>query len=367
MLTAGVNTPLLRIPYCTLMKITNALIQKFLANQCTAAEADAVSRHLKQYPDLAATYLRSSWEAADATGDLPDGYAASMLQEINAQIAKRRRIVKFRWAAAAASLLIGTTAVWFFMPTAKTPATFMAARTEKKNEAAATWKVQTNNARKNYRLKLEDGTVVKLAPHAVIRYQEPFGQQDQRNIYMEGEADFDVAPNKSKPFTVHTKLFSTTALGTAFKVTEKATSCQVRLFHGKVLIKSLRQRLKGWKKDIVLLPGQEMKYSVSAGSFTIEPFQAAPRQQTDTTIDNIPYQDENSLVFDNTPLPVVMKSLTDRYHTTIFYDEEQLKGKYFSGEVLKGDSLSVLLSVIANMNSLSVTKKEDVYIITQSK
>ena len=73
------------------------------------------------------------------------------------------------------------------------------------------------------------------------------------------------------------------------------------------------------------------------------------------------------MVFDNTPLPDVMKILITKYHAPISYDEEQLKGKYFSGEVLKGDSLSVLLNVIANMNGLQVTQKEDVYIITQSK
>ncbi|WP_276483051.1 FecR family protein [Paraflavitalea pollutisoli] len=349
------------------MKITNALIQKFLDNQCTPTEAEAVSRHLKQYPDLAATYLRSSWGAAEGANELPAGYKAAMMQEIQVQIARHRRVVRFRWAAAAASLLIGTAAVWLFMPSAKTPAAALAERTEKKPVATASWKVQTNTAAKAYRFKLEDGTLVKLAPHAVVRYQEPFGRENKRTIYMEGEADFDVAPDKARPFTVHTKWFATTALGTAFKVSEKATSCQVRLFHGKVLIKSLVKSLKGWKKDVVLLPGHEMKYSVSAGTVTVEPFQVAPNRPTSTAVDQVPYQDENTLVFDNTPLPVVMKSLTDRYHTTIFYDEEQLKGKYFSGEVLKGDSLSVLLSVIANMNGLSVTKKEDIYIITQSK
>lgn len=349
------------------MKISNALIQKFLDNQCTAAEAAAVSRHLQHYPDLLGMYLRSSWDAADGERELPAGYAAEMLNEINAQIGKRRRVIRFRWAAAAASLLIGTTAVWFFRPEAKTAAQTLSATTDKQPTATVSWKVQSNTAAKAKNFTLADGTLVKLAPKAVIRYQEPFEQQDQRNIYMEGEADFDVAPNKKKPFTVHTKLFSTTALGTSFRVSEKATGCNIRLFHGKVLIRSLLKQLKGWKQDIILTPGNEMKYNQVEGAVSVRSFRVAPKQPIHTDTIAFSYRDEDVLVFDNTPLPQVMKALADRFHTTISYDEEQLKGKYFSGEVLKADSLSVLLQVIANMNGLLVTKKDDSYIITQSK
>lgn len=366
MLTAGVNPLELRIPYSTHMKITHTLIQKFLENQCTAAEAAAVARHLKKHPQLRTMYLKSSWDAADKENSVPAGYAAEMREAINAQIAKHTRIIRFRWLAVAASLLIGATAVWLFMPQAKTPGQALA-KTERQPAAPANWKEQANTSAKTLSLKLEDGSVVKLSPKAVIKYQQPFGQQSQRNIYMEGEADFDVAPNKTKPFIVHTKLFSTVALGTSFRVSETGMACHVKLFHGKVLIKSRMATLKGWKQDIILLPGNEMKYNLAAGAFTVNQFNAVPKQHSQPRNNQYSNKDEGSMVFDNTPLPDVMKTLTTTFHSTIFYDEEQLKGKYFSGEVLKGDSLSVLLKVIANMNGLQVTKKEDVYIITQSK
>jgi len=62
-----------------------------------------------------------------------------------------------------------------------------------------------------------------------------------------------------------------------------------------------------------------------------------------------------------------MKTLTTKYHSPIFYDEEQLKGKYFSGEVLKGELLSVYAECNCKHEWFHVTKKEDAYIITQSK
>ncbi|MFT3823941.1 MAG: FecR family protein [Chitinophagaceae bacterium] len=301
-------------------------------------------------------YLKSSWDAAGKENGVPADYAEEMREAINAQIEKNTRVIRFRWLTAAASLLIVATTVWLFTRETKT-----ATRTLAKTEEQPTWKVQANTSAKTYSIKLEDGSVVKLAPKAIIKYLQPFGQQNPRNIYMEGEADFDVAHNKTSPFTVHTKLFSTIALGTSFRVSETATACRVKLFHGKVLIKSLAGALKGWKQDIILLPGNEMKYSLKEGTVAVNQFNAAPKKLQPGN------NDEGTLVFDNTPLPDVIKTLTTKYHSPIYYDKELLKGKYFSGEVLKGDSLSVLLNVIANMNGLLITKKEDGYIITQSK
>ncbi len=348
------------------MKITHTLIQKFLENQCTAAEAEAMARYLKKHPELMTIYLRSSWDAADKENSVPEGYAEEMREAINTQIEKHARVIRFRWLAAAASLLIAATTVWLFTPGAKNTAQILA-KAEGDSAAATGWKMQTNASAKVHIIKLQDGSVVKLAPKAVIKYQEPFGQQGQRNIYMEGEADFDVAHNKAKPFTVHSKLFSTTALGTSFRVSETATSCNIKLFHGKVLIKSLKGSLKGWKQDIILLPGNEMVYGLEKGIVAVNQFNALPKQHSLPRNNENSTKDEGTLVFDNTPLPEVMKILTTKYQSPIFYDEEQLKGKYFSGEVLKGDSLSVLLNVIANMSGLHITKKDNGYIITQSK
>lgn len=348
------------------MKITQTLIQKFLENQCTAAEAAAVARHLQKHPELMTAYLKSSWDAADKENRVPAGYAEEMREAINAQIEKHARVIRFRWLAVAASLLIIATAAWLLAPEKKNPAQTLV-KVEKQPVAPAAWKTQANTFAKAYAIKLEDGSVVKLAPKAVIRYQEPFGQQGQRSIYLEGEADFDVAHNKTRPFIVYTKLFSTIALGTSFRVSETAMACNVKLFHGKVQIKSLVQTLKGWKQDIILLPGNEMKYSLEKGTVSVNQFNAVPKPNSQPPNNIYSIKDEGAMVFDNTPLSDVMKTLTTKYQSPIFYDEELLKGKYFSGEVLKGDSLSVLLNVIANMNGLQVTQKDNGYIITQSK
>lgn len=368
MLPAGVKRPALRIHYrdrCTYMKITDALIRKFLENRCNDAEASAVARYLKKHPELMAMYLRSSWDDAGRENALPPGYAEEMLDMINAQIGKRTHIVRLRWFAAAASLLILLGAVWLYTAETRTVEQTLSTVVRQDTDSAG-WKQHINTSGKVYSIKLQDGSVVKLAPKAMIKYREPF-EEGKRNIYMEGTADFDVAQDKARPFTVRTKLFSTTVLGTSFRVSENAAGCNIRLFTGKVLIKALTDTLKGWKQDIVLLPGNQMKYNPAKATVSIERFNAMPALHPQSQNDVDANKDQDKIVFDNTPLPDVMKALIKKYHSPIEYDEDLLTGKYFSGEVLKGDSLSVLLKVIATMNGLQVAQKGNGYMISKSE
>ncbi|MBO9632431.1 MAG: FecR family protein [Chitinophagaceae bacterium] len=348
------------------MKITHTLIQKFFDNRCTPAEAEAVARRLKQHPELMSVYLKASWEAVENENNIPAGYKEEMREEIEAHIKRHSRVIRFRWMAAAASVLIAALALWLFIPAAKTTTGNTLAKIEKQPDTTANWKQHANTTGKAFHLKLQDGSLVKLAPKAIIKYLEPFGLQGQRNIYMQGEAEFDVATHKTKPFTVHTKLFSTTALGTSFRVSETPLSCNVKLFQGKVLIRSQVEKLKGWKQDIMLLPGNEMRYSLEQG-VSVNQFNPVQKQNPIMPENGNSIKEEQPIVFDNTPLLEVMKKLHAKYHSSIFYDEDELKGKFFSGEVLKSDSLSVLLKVISNMNGLQVTQKDNGYIITASK
>ena len=347
----------------TRMRITNTLIKKFLENRCNADEAAAIARYLQQHPELMAIYSRAMWDAAGDETNVPAGYTEEMWEAINQQMRKDIRTVRFRWFAAAASFLMLVTAVWLYKANTGTAKQTLATTIVKEAAENVQWKQHSNTTAKTYSIKLQDGSVVKLAPKAFIKYQEPF-EKDKRTIYMEGEAHFEVAHDKARPFTVNTGLFATTALGTSFRVSENAAGCNIKLFTGKVLIKALGNKLKGWKEDVVLLPGTQMNYDLVKNAFSINQIASAPTQAGKPKDDA--NADEGKIVFDNTPLVDVIKALKEKYHTPIEYDEALLAGKYFSGEVLKTDPLSLILKVIVNMNELQVTQKDNGYIITKS-
>ncbi|CAN0584398.1 unnamed protein product, partial [Ectocarpus sp. 12 AP-2014] len=70
-----------------------------------------------------------------------------------------------------------------------------------------------------YKLKLSDGTLVWLNSGSRLRFPQNFpDSEDTRTVYLEGEAFFDVTPNKKKPFIVNSQDINVKVLGTRFNV-----------------------------------------------------------------------------------------------------------------------------------------------------
>lgn len=66
-------------------------------------------------------------------------------------------------------------------------------------------------------LKLPDGTLVFLNNNSELKYPAHFLKAN-RQVYIKGEAYFEVAQNAAKPFIVHSGSLKTKVLGTAFNV-----------------------------------------------------------------------------------------------------------------------------------------------------
>ncbi len=104
------------------------------------------------------------------------------------------------------------------------------------------------------RLFFYDGTEVFLNADSKIRYPKKFGLT-KRKIYLEGEAYFNVASNKKRPFIVNTGETSVKVLGTSFNVNAYKDNREVRvvLDKGEVLFATERNEYK-------LNPGQKFIY-----------------------------------------------------------------------------------------------------------
>ncbi|HEY8477359.1 MAG TPA: FecR domain-containing protein [Chloroflexota bacterium] len=130
------------------------------------------------------------------------------------RVAARRRSVR-RWLAAAAAiaalLAAGSTGIWRYVlgPAAASVAV----------EDLRTVETRPGQTAELY---LSDGTRVVLAPASKLRFPASF--RGPRNVYLEGEAYFDVADVRRLPwtrkreFTVHTERAIARDLGTRFSV-----------------------------------------------------------------------------------------------------------------------------------------------------
>jgi len=99
--------------------------------------------------------------------------------------------------------------------------------------------------------------VVKLAPKAVIKTRNLSGSRISENIYMEARRIFDVAHTKTKPFTVHDKVVFNHCIGHFFQGVGNGDDMQRKNYFAQGADKVPDGKLKGWKQDIILLPGNE--------------------------------------------------------------------------------------------------------------
>jgi transmembrane sensor len=281
-------------------------------------------------------------------------------QEFSRKAARRSRLLwLYREAAVAAAMILVAGSWWFFhrpAPKAKTSEavakTF--ARITPSAPHAPSWRTKTNTGRKAAKILLEDSSVVTLFNNATIQYPEPF-TGDKREIRLTGDAVFEVAKDPRRRFIVYSRMLAVTVLGTSFRIIspeKKKESVTIKLFTGKVQIRPT-ENLDNWKSDesIFLLPGQQLEYNRSHR--VVSRFRPAGVPPTGTN-------------FNNTPLPVVMKALSDLYKTKIDYNLSDIAEINFTGTIDKGDELKAVLHAIAQMNGLKIIPTQDGFLVTRS-
>jgi|GEM_PF-352226 len=222
-------------------------------------------------------------------------------------------------------------------------------------------------------LQLADGSVVILSPGAVLRYDAASFNKRDRTLFLQGEGRFTVAADKSRPFSVIAGAFTTTALGTSFMVTTTAAELiRVRLYSGKVVV---RQTASGQMpgamsgaspvKDLYLRPGEEWAYDQRLHLPVISRFEHLPSK---VMLAALPRKDirksGDTLIFDNASLSDVLKLLQRRYGVTIHADRKLLSDAYFTGQILPGDAIELILRTVTRMNNLTlIAAADDSFII----
>lgn len=226
-----------------------------------------------------------------------------------------------------------------------------------------------NSGPANKTYLLPDHSEVVLYPSSRIKYdRSQFTEVSsiKRDIYLTGSAHFKVAKDPHKPFTVYSGDLSTTALGTEFDVLRNAGNTIVKLFHGKVVVRPLRQRM-GWEKEVYLLPG-EMVALNDALPRKIKTLPVIATRNNARVMVSKKAHDDHKIVLlpmqcDNMPLCDVLGTLEHFYRVSIICDTALLKDKYFSGEIVQEKSPETILRIICNMQDLQMEKANAGYII----
>lgn len=89
---------------------------------------------------------------------------------------------------------------------------------------------------------LPDGTKVWLNNSATLKYPREFSEKE-RNVYLDGEAYFEVTKNRHKPFTVQSDAMRVRVLGTTFnfKSDKNCRTAEATLIEGEIEVKGNKE------------------------------------------------------------------------------------------------------------------------------
>ncbi|UII27684.1 FecR domain-containing protein [Fulvivirga maritima] len=213
--------------------INKDVLDRFFRKQCTEEETEVVMKWLTdpKNADQVDELMETKWERGSY--DPGAEKAGEVHERINKIItAKNNDSSRKYWVySAAAIVLIAVFGLLFLegSPWANADDGFITKMT------ASGDKLTT---------QLPDGSIVTLNSESEIRYSASYGVTD-RQIFLKGEALFEVAKDTERPFIVNCGEVDVTALGTVFNINafDPEDKTEVSLLRGKVNVKAEKAEL----------------------------------------------------------------------------------------------------------------------------
>lgn len=183
---------------------------------------------------------------------------------------------------------------------------------------------------------LPDGSVVELSTGSAIALH--FNDTERRVTLIEGTAYFTAAlmgPTEKRPFVVESANGTATALGTQFAVTRLADAVEVTVAEHDVRV--ALSDAAGGAKQVVLSPGQSVRYSPAAGL----------GQVSVRDVEQATAWRRGRLIFDQVPLAEVVTELNRYRRGRIVITGSTLANRKVSG-MFRIDDLDNALHTIAS-------------------
>lgn len=195
---------------------------------------------------------------------------------------------------------------------------------------------------KTFKLTLSDGTHVYLNSGSVLRFPVKFIKGLKREVYLEGEAFFDVSKDKLHPFIVNANAINVRVLGTKFNVSSYAEDNEVStvLVEGSV---SLNNDAKPNEKTM-LTPGYKGAWNKSGSGISLE--------KVDTSL----YTNwmKGEIIFKSVAFREIIKKLERTYNVKIVNDNKGLDGIKLSGSFDKNiESIEDVMDAMSKIQSFN--------------
>lgn len=252
------------------------------------------------------------------------------------EVPVRRLFTAGRIAVAAVLLGLVLMAAWFWFPGRRQP--------------AVEW-VETYNP-KGIRssILLPDGSKVWLAADSRLKYPRSFAA-DRRDIYLEGEAFFEVTRNPQKPFVVQLEAGAVRVLGTSFDIKAYKSHHEIitSVATGKVAF------IPGYSSNVdtvLLTPNKKSVYNINSHTTEVRETDA---QADKAWIDGI-------LLFDAVTLGEIALALERYYGKTVMFRDERLKKFRYTGK-FANNSPAEILHYLSKTKAFTYTVSDSLIVI----
>jgi len=165
-------------------------------------------------------------------------------------------------------------------------------------------------------ITLPDGTLVSLNSNSKFSYPNKFSG-NTREVTIEGEAFFQVKPDKSKPFIIHAGNAQIQVLGTSFNVNAYPNAKQVEVIVETGRVQFSNKNPENLKtNELILIQGDKGTLEYSSNSMI---------KMTNQNPNFIAWKTRN-LIFKATPLSEVIEDLKKVYKVNIDITDPALNG-----------------------------------------
>ncbi|MDX1636897.1 MAG: FecR domain-containing protein [Balneolaceae bacterium] len=201
----------------------------------------------------------------------------------------------------------------------------------------------TSKAGERVLVNVSDGTKVVLNESSQIRYRDDYGHSS-RDIYLQGEAYFEVNHDHPTPFLVHARGAVIEDIGTKFNVNTRREDqgTEVVVSEGKVRVSPEKPAAENDSTvdksltSVVVSEGQKASVKNNPDDLTVE--------KADLHRSLAWLQDR--LIFDDEPLSQVISQLENHYGITVEVADSSLFNKYVTGS-FQDESVENVAKVLA--------------------
>lgn len=197
------------------------------------------------------------------------------------------------------------------------------------SDAQAVYNTMTTPRARQYNLELSDGTKVWLNASSSITFPTSFAA-NERKVILTGEAYFEVAKDKTRPFRVSVNDMQVNVLGTHFNINayDDEASVNTTLLEGSVLLTE-----KG--KKVLLKPGQQAQKQKS-GAINVN---------DNVNLDEVMGWKNGVFYFENASLQTILRQVSRWYDVDVVF-EKGVPSRTFEGEIQRNLQLSQVLKIL---------------------